>query len=335
MTTIAVRTPVKVDTAIVSLPPYPPPAAGQPKPAPFGVLAKAAGLKLPDGKALYNAIWPPVLGLLGFIALWALLAPRVHTSLGALPGPGSVWTEFVGLMKDHAQARSEAAAIEASGGVWSGAPTFVDQIFTSLQTVALGFILATLAAVPLGLVAGMSKRVNAALNPIIQIMRPISPLAWLPIVTMIVSASITSSDPVMAKSFVISAVTVMLCSLWQTLINTAIGVASIDKDLLNVGRVLRLSWFAKLTKLVLPSAMPFIFTGMRLSLGVGWMVLIAAEMLAQNPGLGKFVWDEFQNGNERSLARIMVAVVVIGLIGFALDKFMAMMQSLVAKQMGN
>jgi nitrate/nitrite transport system permease protein len=166
-------------------------------------------------------------------------------------------------------------------------------------------------------------------------MRPVSPLAWLPIVTMVVSASITSADPVLAKSFVISAVTVMLCSLWQTLINTAVGVASIDKDLLNVGKVLRLSWFSQLTKLVLPSAMPFIFTGMRLSLGVGWMVLIAAEMLAQNPGLGKFVWDEFQNGNERSLARIMVAVVVIGLIGFALDRVMGIAQSLVAKRMGS
>jgi nitrate/nitrite transport system permease protein len=150
----------------------------------------------------------------------------------------------------------------------------------------------------------------------------------------VVSASITSADPALSKSFVISAVTVMLCSLWPTLINTAIGVGSIDKDLLNVGRVLRLGWFAKLTKLVLPSAVPFIFTGMRLSLGVGWMVLIAAEMLAQNPGLGKFVWDEFQNGSEKSLARIMVAVVVIGLIGFALDRIMGLMQSYASRNAG-
>jgi nitrate/nitrite transport system permease protein len=335
MTNVAVLKPIAVDTEIVSLPPHPPPAVGQPTPASNWMLAKVSALKLPDGKALFEGLWPPMIGIAGFVALWAVLAPSVHTSLGALPGPRQVWTEFAGLMKEHAQARAEAAAVVAAGGAWSGAPTFVDQIFTSLQTVALGFLLATLVAVPLGLVAGMSKRVNSAMNPIIQIMRPISPLAWLPIVTMIVSASITSSDPVLAKSFVISAVTVMLCSLWQTLINTAIGVASIDKDLLNVGRVLRLSWFARLTKLVLPSAMPFIFTGMRLSLGVGWMVLIAAEMLAQNPGLGKFVWDEFQNGNERSLARIMVAVVVIGLIGFALDRLMGMAQALVAKRMGS
>ena len=137
----------------------------------------------------------------------------------------------------------------------------------------------------------------------------------------------TSADPLLAKSFVISAITVMLCSLWPTLINTAVGVASIDKDLLNVGRVLRLSWTAKLTKLVLPSAVPYIFTGMRLSLGVGWMVLIAAEMLAQNPGLGKFVWDEFQNGSSDSLARIMVAVLTIGIIGFLLDRVMFTLQT--------
>ncbi len=307
----------------------------QPKPAPNWVLAKVGQFKLPTPRGAFDALWPPVLGILSFIGLWAVLAPQVQTSLGALPGPGEVWAQFVALMGEHADARTEAAAVVAAGGTWSGAPTFVDQIFTSLQTVALGFIMATVVAVPLGLVAGMSKRINAAINPLIQVMRPISPLAWLPIVTMVVSASITSSDPLLAKSFVISAITVMLCSLWQTLINTAVGVASIDKDLLNVGKVLRLSWFSKLTKLVLPSAMPYIFTGMRLSLGVGWMVLIAAEMLAQNPGLGKFVWDEFQNSNDRSLARIMVAVVVIGLIGFALDRAMGMAQNMVAKRMGS
>jgi nitrate/nitrite transport system permease protein len=119
----------------------------------------------------------------------------------------------------------------------------------------------------------------------------------------------------------------MLCSLWPTLINTSLGVASVDKDLLNVGRVLRLPTRRMVTKLVLPSALPLIFTGLRLSLGVGWMVLIAAEMLAQNPGLGKFVWDEFQNGSSQSLAKIMVAVLTIGVIGFLLDRVMFALQS--------
>jgi len=131
----------------------------------------------------------------------------------------------------------------------------------------------------------------------------------------------------MPKSFVTSAVTVTLCSLWPTLINTAIGVASIDRDLVNVGRVLKLSWWTKIFKVVLPSALPYIFTGLRLSLGVGWMVLIAAEMLAQNPGLGKFVWDEFQNGSSDSLARIMVAVLTVGIIGFLLDRLMVVIQT--------
>jgi nitrate/nitrite transport system permease protein len=291
----------------------------------------AGGIKLPAGRALYDSLWPPAIGILGFLILWAVLAPMVKTSLGTLPGPGDVWEAFKGLMIEYGAARTEAAAAVAGGGSYTGPPTFIDQIFTSLKTVAMGFALATLLAVPLGLIAGMSKRINAAINPLVQILKPISPLAWLPIVTMVVSASITSDDPTLAKSFVISAVVVMLCSLWPTLINTAIGTAAIDKDLINVGRVLKLGWFARLTKLVLPSALPYIFTGMRLSLGTGWMVLIAAEMLAQNPGLGKFVWDEFQNGNEKSLARIMVAVVVIGLIGFMLDRIMMALQAFVSR----
>ena len=290
-----------------------------------------AEFKLPSGRALFDSAWPPLVGILGFLALWALLAPMVKTSLGTLPGPGDVWEAFKGLMVEYSAARVAAAEAVAAGSTYTGPPTFIDQIFTSLETVAMGFALATLFAVPLGLIAGMSKRINAAINPLVQILKPISPLAWLPIVTMVISASISSDDPTLPKSFVISAVVVMLCSLWPTLINTAIGTASIDKDLLNVGRVLRLGWFAKLTRLVLPSSLPYIFTGMRLSLGTGWMVLIAAEMLAQNPGLGKFVWDEFQNGNEKSLARIMVAVVVIGLIGFLLDRIMMALQSVASR----
>ena len=263
-----------------------------------------------------KALIAPLIGIVAFLALWAVLAPQVDTSLGALPGPVEVAEQGVGLFEEwsaakdaeaqfYAQQDASNAAAVASGNPgavhhfdYAGAPTFLDQIFTSLKTVALGFVLATLVAVPIGLVCGLSPLVNAAINPLVQIMKPVSPLAWLPIVTMVISATISSADPVLPKSFVISAIVVMLCSLWPTLINTAVGTASIDKDLLNVGRVLKLGWFAKLTRLVLPASLPYIFTGMRLSLGVGWMVLIAAEMLAQNPGLGKFVWDEFQNGIE-------------------------------------
>ena len=329
MTTAALRkddfAPVAPPVQTTMAPPLKPAAIHSAAPAG----PSAATLRL---RAFAEAAWPPLLGIGAFLGLWALGAPLVDTSLGTLPGPGDVLTAFGGLMEEYSIGRDAAAQAAAAGLTYSGPPTFVDQIVTSLVTVAAGFVLASLVAVPLGLVAGMSKRFNAAINPLVQVMRPVSPLAWLPIVTMVISASMTGgNNGMMAKSFVISAIVVMLCSLWPTLINTAIGTASIDKDLLNVSRVLRLGWFAKLRRLVLPSALPYIFTGMRLSLGTGWMVLIAAEMLAQNPGLGKFVWDEFQNGNQQSLARIMVAVVVIGLIGFALDRVMMALQALVSR----
>jgi nitrate/nitrite transport system permease protein len=285
----------------------------------------------------------PMLAILGFLALWAWTAPMVVTSLGAIPGPVQVW-EQVGVLHADAVAEgqkeaefqakqaaknaalvAEGKADEVKDRAYTGKPTYYAQIFTSIQTVFFGFLLATLVAVPLGIVSGMSATANAAINPLVQIFKPVSPLAWLPIVTMVVSALYVGEGG-MPKSFVISAVTVTLCSLWPTLINTALGVASIDKDLVNVGRVLKLSTYTRVTRLVLPSALPLIFTGLRLSLGVGWMVLIAAEMLAQNPGLGKFVWDEFQNGSEQSLARIMVAVFTIGIIGFLLDRVMFALQ---------
>jgi len=177
-----------------------------------------------------------------------------------------------------------------------------------------------------GILCGLSTTMYRALNPLIQIFKPVSPLAWLPIVTMIVSALYVSDDPMFAKSFVTSAITVTLCCMWPTIINTTVGVASIDKDLINVSRVLRLHWATHIFKIVLPSSVPMMFAGLRVSLGIGWMVLIAAEMLAQNPGLGKFVWDEFQNGSSNSLSRIMVAVFVIGLVGFLLDRVMLMIQ---------
>lgn len=211
---------------------------------------------------------------------------------------------------------------------YTGQPTYLDQIFTSLYTVFVGFMLGTIIAVPLGILCGLNKTIQAALNPLIQIFRPVSPLAWLPIVTLVVSALYVSADPMFAKSFLISAITVTLCSMWPTLVNTALGVASIDKDLLNVSKVLRLSTRTKVMKIVIPSSLKLIFTGMRLSLGVAWMVLIAAEMLAQNPGLGKFVWDEFQNGSSQSLERIMVAVFTIGFVGFMLDRTMHSLQQM-------
>ena len=279
-----------------------------------------------------------------FLMLWSALAAQVQTSLGVLPGPAKVWEQAVSLVDEHKAEREKEAAFMARQEKrnaeklaknpdakvkirpYTGKATFFDQILTSLLTVATGFIIASLIAIPIGIVTGMNQTLYAAFNPIIQLFKPVSPLAWLPIVTMVVSAVYVSKDPLFAKSFLTSAITVTLCCLWPTIINTAVGVSSVDKDLLNVGRVLRLPWLTRTIKIVLPSSIPMMFTGLRLSLGIGWMVLIAAEMLAQNPGLGKFVWDEFQNGSSNSLARIMVAVLVIGLLGFALDRSMLMLQ---------
>ena len=213
---------------------------------------------------------------------------------------------------------------------YTGKETFLDQIFTSLITVMSGFLLAAAAAIPLGIAIGLSKTLNTAVNPIIQIFKPVSPLAWLPLVTMVVSALYATPDPLVPKSFLNSMITVTLCCVWPMVINTAVGVAGIDKDLVNVSKVLRLPALKHVQKIVLPASVPMIFTGMRLSLGVAWMVLIAAEMLAQNPGLGKFVWDEFQNGSSDSLSRIMTAVIVIGFIGFLLDRGMLQLQRIMS-----
>lgn len=293
---------------------------------------------------LIKSIGIPLTAIGVFLMFWSVLAAQVQTSLGVLPGPAKVWEQLMVLNDEHQAEREKEAAFyqrqetrnaaklaknpdaQIKTRPYTGQATFFDQIWTSLLTVATGFIIASLIAIPIGILTGMSETLYAAFNPIIQLFKPVSPLAWLPIVTMVVSAVYVSKDPMFAKSFLTSAITVTLCCLWPTIINTAVGVSSVDKDLINVSRVLRLPWLTRTVKIILPSSMPMMFTGLRLSLGIGWMVLIAAEMLAQNPGLGKFVWDEFQNGSSNSLARIMVAVLVIGFIGFLLDRGMLMLQ---------
>jgi nitrate/nitrite transport system permease protein len=300
--------------------------------------------QLQDYQEAVRAFVLPLIAFVLFLGLWSFAASRIETSLGQLPGPVAVWGQATNLVAEHRAERQKAVAFierqeqrnqqklaeDPTADVrirpYTGKPTFLDQIVTSLLTVFTGFLLATVIAVPLGVLTGLSSNVYRAINPIVQIFKPVSPLAWLPIVTIIVSAVYVTDDPLFSKSYLTSAITVTLCCLWPTLINTAVGVSSMDRDLVNVGKVLRLGWFTTVWKIALPSAIPMIFTGLRLSLSIGWMVLIAAEMLAQNPGLGKFVWDEFQNGSSNSLGRIMVAVFTIGFIGFLLDRGMLMLQ---------
>jgi len=291
---------------------------------------------------------PAVLGMLIFLMLWSLAAQSIDTSLGKFPGPSVVATQFSVLYREHVEEREKAQLFyqrqtkrnelriakdpnyQPKIRLYTGKKTIVDQIGTSLITVLSGFVAAAIIAIPLGLLLGLSRNLNRAINPLMQIFKPVSPLAWLPLVTMVVSAVYVSEDPMLDKTFLNSMITVTLCSLWPMVINTSIGVASVESDLVNVSKVLRLSMFTHIKKIVIPSATPLIFTGMRLSLGVAWMVLIAAEMLAQNPGLGKFVWDEFQNGSSASLARIMCAVFIIGFIGYLLDQAMLLLHRMVA-----
>ena len=301
--------------------------------------------KMPPAiSAFLRALILPMLGVLVFTLLWSFSASKIDTSLGKFPGPGAVAEQVVNLYNEHQASREKELAFYQrqeqrnaariakdptyipKTRTFTGKETFVDQIGTSLMTVLSGFILAAIIAIPLGIAIGLSKSLNTAINPIIQIFKPVSPLAWLPLVTMVVSALYVSSDPMFAKSYIVSLITVTLCCLWPMVMNTSVGVASLNSDWTNVSRVLRLPTLTHIRKIVLPASVPAIFTGMRLSLGIAWMVLIAAEMLAQNPGLGKFVWDEFQNGSSSSLSRIMTAVLVIGLIGFMLDRSMLLLQ---------
>ncbi len=316
-------------------------------------VSSIAGVKSNDTwsswlKRLTRALGMPALGILVFLFLWQAGAKQIDTSLGQFPGPSQVYAQTLALIADHQRERQKeadfyqrqeqrnAAKLAKDPGAeikireYTGKPTFFDQIGTSLVTVLSGFAIAALIAIPLGICIGLNGALYSALNPIIQLFKPVSPLAWLPLVTMVVSAVYVTPDPLFAKSFLTSLFTVTLCCLWPTLINTAVGVSAISADLQNVSKVLRLSWLTHVVKIVLPSSVPMIFTGLRLSLGIAWMVLIAAEMLAQNPGLGKFVWDEFQNGSSDSLGRIMVAVLVIGLIGFLLDRIMLIVQRAVS-----
>lgn len=291
-----------------------------------------------------NRIGMPLIGFAVFLCLWQVTSTRIETSLGNFPGPVVVWEQANGLVQEYKDEKEREAAFyarqekrnaelkkerpdaEMQNRPYSGAPTYLQQIFTSLKTVFTGFALAAVIAIPFGIVIGLSNSIYQAINPVIQLFKPVSPLAWLPLVTIVVgSVYIDVSDNV-PKSYVTSAFTVMLCCLWPTVINTAVGVTSVSSDLVNVSKVMRLNWFRHVRYIVFPAAVPMIFTGLRLSLSTAWMVLIAAEMLSQNPGLGKFIWDEFQNGNTNSLGRIMVGVLTIGAIGYALDKTMLILQ---------
>ncbi|TYQ31202.1 nitrate ABC transporter permease [Pseudanabaena sp. UWO310] len=191
-------------------------------------------------------------------------------------------------------------------------------LLASLRRVLIGFGLGALVAIPTGFLIGMSRPAMLALNPIIQIFKPVSPLAWLPIALAIFNLA----DP--SAIFVI-----FITSLWPTIINTALGVSSVPKDYLEVARVLEMSNWRRITKIILPASLPYIFTGLRISLGIAWLVIVAVEMLTGGVGIGFFVWDEW---NRLNLSSVFLAVLVIGVTGLLLDYGLGFVQVWVTRR---
>lgn len=182
------------------------------------------------------------------------------------------------------------------------------QILNSLERVFGGFALAILVGVPLGVLIGMSNNAQIALNPYIQILKPVSPLAWLPLLLFVFKDIDTTAIS-----------TIFITSIWPIIINTALGVRSVSQDYLNVARVLQFTPMEKVFQIILPVAVPFIFTGMRLSLGIAWLVIVAAEMLTGGIGIGFWIWDEYNNLNYH---HIIIGIAIVGIVGLILDTIM-------------
>lgn len=229
--------------------------------------------------------------------IWELVSA---TTKNEIPSPRMTWIVFKEVMQNPFQDDPD----------YKGIGT---KLLSSLGRVATGFGLGSLIAIPLGLVMGASKPVMNIINPIVQLLRPVSPLAWFPL-----GLAIFQDSP-KASIFMI-----FICSLWPTLINTAFGVSHIPQDHKNVGKAFGFSTWKYITRIMLPYSFSHILTGLRLSIGVAWMVIVAGEMLSGGIGLGYFVWEEGFNGG--SVAKILVAIIIIGIVGLLLDKLFMSLQ---------
>ena len=188
----------------------------------------------------------------------------------------------------------------------------------SLVLVAQGYALAIVIGTPIGFMLGLSKTFTKTFDPIIQILRPVSPLAWLPL-GLVLFLNTGKDAGTFGALF-----TIAICSMWPTVLNTAVGVRAVPQDYLNVGRVLKLSRWKTLTKILIPSTLPYMFTGFRLSLGIAWLVIVAAEMLTGRPGVGGFLWQEY---NSLIYEHIILSIITIGLVGFVLDRLMSVLEA--------
>jgi len=237
-----------------------------------------------------QAFIPPLCGFGLLLAIWAIIAMTNKS----IPGPIAVWQSAVPLFRDPFYSNGP----NDQGIGWN--------ILSSLRRVGLGFGFAALVGIPAGFLLGRFNFLNRALDPVIALLRPVSPLAWLPIGLLVFKRA----DP--AATW-----TIFICSIWPMILNTAQGVRRVPQDYMNVARVLNLSEMKIITKILFPSVLPYMLTGIRLSIGTAWLVIVAAEMLTGGVGIGFWVWDEWNNMN---VQHIIIAIFVIGLIGLLLEQ---------------
>ena len=244
----------------------------------------------------------PLIGIAAVILLWQL---SCATWAKDLPTPAKTWEVSKPYVLDPFAKRGE---------MDQGILRFT---WYSLVLVAKGYALALIIGTPIGFFLGLSKTFTKIFDPIIQILRPVSPLAWLPLgLVLFMSAGKNASE--LGALF-----TIAICSMWPTVLNTAVGVRAIPQDYLNVARVLKLSRTKTLFKVLIPASLPYMFTGFRLSLGIAWLVIVAAEMLTGRPGVGGFLWQEY---NSLIYEHIILCIITIGLVGFALDRLMSFVE---------
>ncbi len=243
-----------------------------------------------DFSALWTQVLPPLLGL-GLLALvWELVSV---TTKGSIPSPRETFLQAVTLFSDPFYSKGP----NDQGVGWN--------VLSSLQRVALGFGLAAIVGIPVGFMIGRFTFLSRMFNPLISLMRPVSPLAWLPIGLLVFKGA----NPAAIW-------TIFICSIWPMIINTAVGVQRVPQDYMNVARVLNLSEWKIVTKILFPSVLPYMLTGVRLAVGTAWLVIVAAEMLTGGVGIGFWVWDEWNNLNVKN---IIIAIFVIGIVGLALE----------------
>lgn len=245
----------------------------------------------------------PLFGLSLILALWSISSA---TWANNLPSPLKTWDSSRDYVLQPFAKRGE---------MDQGILRFT---WYSLVLVAQGYALAIIVGTPIGFMLGLSKTFTKAFDPIIQILRPVSPLAWLPL-GLVLFLNAGKEAGTFGALF-----TIAICSMWPTVLNTAVGVRAVPQDYLNVGRVLKLSRWKTLTKILIPATLPYMFTGFRLSLGIAWLVIVAAEMLTGRPGVGGFLWQEY---NALVYEHIILSIITIGLVGFILDRLMSLLEA--------